>query len=181
MTQIYVEHEGSTYSTQVEDIANAERMVLAERCPDSLTDVSSADEFELNTETAEFFDYVVESYTALGHSEIQSLPVAVVGEMAARTLAVLFEAGDTYSMYTGQSVRKVVLSEEFIEGLFSRDISVVGGMPDDVTLEDYALIPHSNSIEYIFSSEEWDKLSPDESVPVHETFVVSRDSSTEEI
>jgi len=175
MKTITVDVESRDYelSVGVSELSKLETTYLAAKAPDSLLalDPYSTDRYDLTPEMLDYFVDVLENHTNLNKDTVENMDRSEMMEISAAVLEEIFEDNDN-SQDDSRRLKRVRATEEWVEMLFKGKVTLVAGMPDDASLENFNYDPSRNEMQFIFSSSEWDKIAEGGYIPEVDASVV---------
>lgn len=182
--QIHVTHDDKNYTLDVEEPSSVEKMNLAAKAPDSLDKIAGADDprdvdHHIDEELIEYMIDVTVQTTDFERQHLKEVPMAPMMELGAKVIQAVFDSErDTHG---DRRVKRVRCTQQFIEVLFKSKASIVAGMPDDATFENFEYDPSRQELQFIFSSDEWEEIDEATEIPVHEATVVGIGDDTKEL
>lgn len=167
--------DGKQYAIKVKDLDNSDKIRLAMQAPSRLMEAAERGErpedLTSAEETVEFMEYVLVEATEFTDEQVEQLTLDQLLQLGAVTLNTALD--DEEGNDSKKRVRRVRATEEIVECIFKGEASVVAGMPDDASLENFEYDPSRNEIQFIFSSSEWEPIGEGEKIPLHEVAAVS--------
>lgn len=182
MSEIRVEHDEKSFTIEVDDVGSVKQTSLAMRAPEELHETSpeSLDGTNATEDVLDFLIYTATETTDFTKDQLEQLPMEIMLEICTAIVEELFNDG-TDSNYDNRRLKRVRCTQEFIECLFTQEMAVVAGMPDDTTFEQFDYDPARMEFQFIFSSQEWDKIAEGAEIPCHEVYGIGLDGWTSDI
>jgi hypothetical protein len=182
--------DGTRYSVDVDEPSPVKKMQIAAGAPDELVEndldlenVESVEDLDVDFEvTEDLVDYLVDvatRVTELEESDLNRLQLRYQTELCAEILNAIFEDDPTDP--TNRCVKRVRMTEEVFEHLFKGEMTMVAGMPDDASFEDFNYDPSRMEFQFIFSSDEWEPIPEGAAIPVFDVTCVEIPSTVERV
>lgn len=188
MGEITLKHDGDKFTIDVDDVGRDERMRYASMAPDSLHEIAEAEDdneamrkASVEPEVVEYLITVATETTAFTEDQLQDIPIDTMLTLTSEILNEVLAAEGGENDDTERRLKRVRCTAEFVEGLFTEKMAIVAGMPDDASLEDFSYDPSRNELQFIFHSEQWDKVAEGAEIPCHKAYGVGLGDSTKEL
>lgn len=166
---------GEVVSVKVEDVGSIELINIASRAPDKWGAKELDEPIPLDDEGSNFIVDTVLEYTDITRGDLDEMSSNKTSTVCAAVFEELFQDDD--GPPSKGRLRKVVATPNFIDAVFTEDIGVVCGMPDDATFVDFRERVSRGEVEFIFESSEWDEVGAKESIPTIDVVAVGRDAA----
>lgn len=183
MTEITVNVNNTQYRIEVLEFSSIQKMHYGTKAPNSLLErdstVDPKDADPVTDEEVEFLIEVGAAATNFTEDDLESLPLEELIQISSAILEAAF-SGDGDNQ-TGQKLKRVRCTEQFIECLFTNPVAVVAGMPDDASFKKVDYDPTSGAYNFIFESSEWEPMKQGEHIPYHKAYSVGFGDSSKNL
>lgn len=170
---------GHDLTVDVQKVSQLKQMRIASRAPDELVEVAedadSAEDVDDVPYTPEVINYLVDvttEVTEMEKEDFQDLSAQSTIAIGAEVINTVFDSSDSDVSDKSRRIKRVRATEQVIESLFGGEVTMVAGLPDDAELEYFEYDPSRNELQFIFSSEQWERIDEGAMIPVIEASVV---------
>jgi hypothetical protein len=175
-SKIVTTHNGTKYSFSVKGASDLQRTRVLAEAPDFMMDLDEDAQASDLTEKEfvalyEWYCEILKQLTELSADNVDSMDKELVVKVAPDVLehsldnnTDKWDSKDT----DARGKRRVVATKHFIETLFKSETALVCGMPDDAELVDFRYDIEKQSLEFVFSSKEWDSVNEATTIPRHD-------------
>lgn len=167
---------GHDLTVDVQKVSQLKQMRIASRAPDELVEVAedadSAEDVDDVPYTPEVINYLVDvttEVTEMEKEDFQDLSAQSTVAIGAEVINAVFNSDVSDK---SSRIKRVRATEQVIESLFGGEVTMVAGLPDDAELEYFEYDPSRNELQFIFSSEQWERIDEGAMIPVIEASVV---------
>lgn len=166
-----------------------EKMYLAAKAPSDLLDVADEvddpDEIDdvdvaLTPDIIDYFVNIVTETTRFEKDQVEQLPTEQLIHIGSAVLEAVW-GEEEQDNSAEKRIKRVRLTEQFMENLFRGECAMVAGLPDDISMENFHYDPSRNELQFIFSSDEWDKVKEAATIPATELYQVEIQSNDKEL
>lgn len=176
-SKVVVTYDNERHSLSVESADGLKRMRILALAPDFMMELEEEDAQvdcltdKQFTKLYGWYCEILQQLTELSKSDIDSLDEDLVLKAAPEVLDCAIDGDETKHDSVNDEVRgrrRVVATKQFIERLFKGELGMVCGMPDDVELVDFRYDITTQSLEFVFSSEEWSSVNESATIPEYD-------------
>jgi len=178
---VVLTYNNKKYSLSVESAGGLMRTRLLAMAPDFIMEmeeegVRASDLTDKRfAKLYEWYCKILQRLTELSKSDVDSLDEELVLKAAPKVLDCAIDDDDDTKHSSvdddGRGRKRVVATRGFIETLFRSETGLVCGMPDDVELVDFRYDIEKQSLEFVFSSKEWDSIPEAATIPEHDAAI----------